>query len=428
MILYGGKIYESSEQDRLLNALEQRIPIILAQESLCPDTVIRAAESLARDIDNGVFDEELSAAAEIAPIDIKAQAALLLSRESLEYKLKTELCGEPADYRTAPPAGFAPIRKKAMPLGVVFHIAAGNMDGLPAYTLAEGLLAGNINILKLPQADNGISLKIISKLIEYEPQLADFIYVFDTPSADIRAMQRMADLADGICVWGGDEAVSAVRALAPTGAKLIEWGHKLGFCYISGYESKERELTALAEHLAVTRGMLCSSCQTIFIDTNSLTQAEEFCAEFLPYMERAFMAHAPTDIGTRARNTLIGLTERLEGWLNESPADSEYIAKCCRIVLKSDSALELAPLSGSVLVKPLAHNRLCEELRRSKGYLQTAGLICAPSERSRLTELLMRCGVTRITHAGNMSAYFCGESHDGQYPLRRFMRTVDIEE
>lgn len=428
MILYGGKIYESSEQDRLLDELAERIPGILAQKSLCADTVIRAAESLARDISAGVFDEELSAAAKIAPMDLKSQAALLLSRASLEYKLKTELGGEPADYHTAPPAGFAPLRKKAMPLGVIFHIAAGNMDGLPAYTLAEGLLAGNINILKLPQADNGISVKIISKLIEYEPQLADFIYVFDTPSADIRAMQRMADLADGICVWGGDEAISAVRALAPTGARLIEWGHRLGFCYISGYECKERELSALADHLALTRGMLCSSCQTIFLDTDDIAAAERFCAEFLPYMERAFKLHAPSDIGSRARNTLIGLTERLEGFLSDAPNAGEFIGSGCRIILKTDSALELAPLSGSVIVKPLLRERICETLRQSKGYLQTAGLICAPAQREMLTGLLARCGVTRITRAGNMSAYFCGEAHDGQYPLRRFMRVVDIEE
>ena len=44
----------------------------------------------------------------------------------------------------------------ARPLGVLLHIAAGNADGLPAFSVAEGLATGNINILKLPQADNGL--------------------------------------------------------------------------------------------------------------------------------------------------------------------------------------------------------------------------------------------------------------------------------
>lgn len=92
-------------------------------------------------------------------------------------------------------------------------------------------------------------------------------------------------MADGIVVWGGDAAISAVRQFAPVGCKLIEWGHKLGFAYISGYEDKEKELTALAEHIISTRQLLCSSCQTIFLDTNSQEELHAFCEEFLPYLK-----------------------------------------------------------------------------------------------------------------------------------------------
>ena len=63
-------------------------------------------------------------------------------------------------------------------------------------------------------------------------ELADFIYVFDTPSSDIAAMRKMAAYSDGIVVWGGDAAVAAVRQMAPVGAKLIEWGHRLSLIHI----------------------------------------------------------------------------------------------------------------------------------------------------------------------------------------------------
>ena len=64
---------------------------------------------------------------------------------------------------------------------------------------------------------------------------------------------------------------------------------------------------------------------------------------------------------------------------------------------------------------------------RQKGRLQTAGLVCAPEKRQALTSLLARAGLTRITRAGNMSASFPGEAHDGEYPLRRYLRGVDVE-
>ena len=66
-------------------------------------------------------------------------------------------------------------------------------------------------------------------------------------------------------------------------------------------------------------------------------------------------------------------------------------------------------------------------LRRQKGRLQTAGLLCAPEKREALTGLLARSGATRVTRAGSMSASFPGEAHDGEYPLRRYVRVVDVE-
>ena len=83
---------------------------------------------------------------------------------------------------------------------------------------------------------------------------------------------------------------------------------------------------------------------------------------------------------------------------------------------------------GNPLVKPLPQKALLPTLRRAKGTLQTAGLICLPDRRDGLTDLLARAGIDRIMRAGHMSITFCGEAHDGEYPLRRYMRVVNIED
>ena len=85
-------------------------------------------------------------------------------------------------------------------------------------------------------------------------------------------------------------------------------------------------------------------------------------------------------------------------------------------------------LSGGVLqIGQEGAGKLLPILRRQKGRLQTAGLICAPELREELTSLLLRVGVTRITRAGSLSDSFPGEAHDGEYPLQRYTRVVDIE-
>ena len=81
---------------------------------------------------------------------------------------------------------------------------------------------------------------------------------------------------------------------------------------------------------------------------------------------------------------------------------------------------------GNVLVKPLPQAALLAGLRRSKGYLQTAGLICPDDRREVLTELLIRSGVNRIMRPGEMSGTFPCEAHDGEYPLQRYTRIVNV--
>ena len=431
MILFDGKTYESSEQNRLLEELKERIPSILDREPLKPETVIDAVDKLRTDVLAGRFDDLLSSLPKDMVDTYLDQAVSLLSKEHLWMKVKTEL-GNTDEYVTDKMEGFSRIRVKKVPLGVIFHIAAGNMDFLPAYSLAEGLLTGNINILKLPSADNGLSLKLIMKFIEYEPKLKDYIYVFDTSSSDIQGMRRMAGLANAISVWGSDMAIEAVRGLAPPGIKLIEWGQKLGFCYVTdpgNVDSLEEELEGLAKHIAVTKQLLCSSCQVIYLDTDDMNSVRAFAKEFMPYLRKAVEALRTQETGIRARDTLTAYTRRLKGYLGEEEASDNVIrGRGMSLIIKEDSRLELSPMMCNVLVKPLPRRNLSKVLYEGRYYLQTAGLICPSEQRKELSELLVRCGLTRVTRACDMSAYFPGESHDGDYALDRYTRIVNIEE
>ena len=431
MILAYGNTFPSSEQDKLLAELENKINLTLSNKKLDIQKVIAAVNTLSQKVSSGEY-KKLISEIDLENIDSYIdQAIKLLSRKNIEYKIKTEL-GENyfEPYETTPPFdNFKKIIVQAKPLGTIFHIAAGNMDILPAFSVVEGLLTGNINILKLPQADNGLTIKIMLELIKIEPELTDFIYVFDTPSTDITAMRKMADMADGIVVWGSEAAISAVRNLAPTGAKIIEWGHKLSFAYISDYKNNINELIDLAQHIINTRQLLCSSCQTIYLDTESIDELYDFCNAFLPILENAANKNPVTEIGSVAEITLRRYNDSLEKALtgNSTNEEKTFQGNLCNLIASTNSTLELSYMFGSCYVKRLPRKNIINELRSKKGYLQTVGLICSENERETLTQIFINCGLTRITRAGSMSDVFSGEAHDGEYPLRRYTKIVNIE-
>lgn len=429
MILYNGKAYSSDMQELLLGKLEKRINRTLAENTLDCGAVISAVDRLANRIASGEFDELIKSFADDKAEEYVKEAVSAMRRESMEFRIKTELGESFAEKRTVrPPYGVSGVEISSRPLGTLFHIAAGNVDGLPALSVLEGLLTGNVNILKLPQSDGGITVEILQRLIELEPTISDYVYVFDTPSSDISAMRKMAAMSDGIVVWGGEAAVKAVRTLAPSGAKLIEWGHRLGFAYISGYTDKSAELTALAQHVIRTRQLLCSSCQTIFLDTSDMAEIDVFCRDFLPYLEAAAAENPTNELGGAAEMSLRKYGDILEKAVDgERRKEAALYGNGCSVTACADSRLELSYMYGNVLVKRLPRKYLLAVLRRDKGLLQTAGLICEAEKRAELRELLIRAGVNRVMTAGNMSVGFCGEAHDGEYPLRRYLRTINVE-
>lgn len=425
MILTNGICYETSAQNELLSSLPSKLNRTLMEDNLDPEIVINAFDNLGKRIAQGEFTDLIASIEMSGKDDYIDLAVRMMSREYLEYKLKVELGNDTSSLYES-----NRITSSRVPLGVLFHIAAGNMDALPVVSIAEGLLAGNINILKLPSVDNGLTVKAMQLLIDNEPRLKDYIYIFDTPSSDIVAMKKMADMADGIVVWGGDEAVTAVRGLAKPGTRLIEWGHKLGFAYISGYENKEQELRDLAEHIMVTKQLLCSSCQVIYIDTENFDEVKSFAQEFVNYLNDASVKHPVDEVGAIAETSIKRRVKLYEELLHDdtsSTSEVVYYGNNVSVTATPNSELELSYMFGNVYVKPLPRTNITSVLRSKKEYLQTAGLICTPASRSKLSSIILKSGVERVTRAGNMSFYFDGEAHDGEFPLLRYTRLVNIE-
>lgn len=439
MILYKGKLYETSQQARLLGRMEKDINDTRACRRLDISKVIDAVDTIGQKLKAGIYKEKIAQLGIEGMEEQIRTVVAMANRESIEYRLEVEL-GELREpflngqaIKGRQGSGVGAVDTYVYPLGTLFHIAAGNREGLPVFSVLEGLLTGNINILKLPQADQGLSIEILQELLEIEPSLAEFLYVFDTPSTDLDAMCAMAGMSDGIVVWGGDEAVAAVRRFAPAGVRLIEWGHKLSFAYLSGLDEIEEEildgeLQALAEHIVSTRQVLCSSCQVIYLDQSGLEGVKDFCSRFLPYLEQAALKFPAKPPGMRAEISMKRYCETLQKIIagEELTERQLFAGKNCSLTSCEDMELELSEMFGNCLVKRLPAEMMMNVLRRNKGYLQTAGLLCPQNKRRELTERLIDCGVARVTSVGKMSDSFFGEAHDGEYPLRRYVRIVNV--
>lgn len=419
MILVRGELWEDGRLEEVLSSLEEHLAAQALEPWPEPEMVLAALGRLSRRLEAGEFDGLLEQYA-LEPSALE-EARELLHGGFLEEKVRRELSGAQGGSRA-----FGHTLR--LPLGVLLHLAAGNVPGLAAFTGIEGLLAGNVNLIKLPHGEKGLSLALLTLLSQEEPGLAPYLYAFplDSRKGDhLAALERLCALSDGMVVWGSDRAVEAARRMAPPGCKLIEWGHRLSFAYVASWREAGEELDALARHIMETGGLLCSSCQVIYLDTRSREEGEAFCRAFLPRLE-AWGRRLYPGPGEAAQGTLYAWTHQLQVLIDGG--GEVFRGAGCSLTLEEDPDLALSPLHGSALVKLLPREELVPTLRRARGRLQTAGLICPPEERNALTALLARAGVNRVTRGGHMSRTFPGEAHDGEYPLLRYQRLVDVED
>lgn len=411
MLLINGKLYDNIETAWALEQVKTKIPITLSQPLLNQMALIDATDKFANDVLEGVYDSELLPyLGDRNHFLLIQEMVSMIKRESLLKRIYTELRVVESLRDTNNSIHLAP-------LGTLLHIAAGNVDALPAYSVLEGLLAGNINILKLPASDNGLSIYLLRKLIDYMPELKSYIYVFDTPSSDIKTIEALMEEVNGIVVWGSDEAVKAVRSNAPINTKIIEWGHKLSFAYIYDLEVSDHFLSGLAKNILESKQLLCSSCQVIYVNTDDFKRVKEFGYRFsnlLKGLEAGYDNPAPI----QGRITIELATRKLEGIFSR---DICYQNKNTSVICQEDSKLELSLQFGNVLVKPLPFKDMIKTLYPHKSHLQTAYLY---PKNEFMVESFLRVGITNICDIDNIPMHLT--SHDGSFPLLQYSRIVEI--
>lgn len=417
MILAHGKIYENKEQDSIIASMQSDICKTLMGPKLNTEDVINACDRLSKKAASGAYDGIAKPLLEYVQISYETYLdyCKMFSAKELRKKVDTELCGLSEREVQISEHLF----RERRPLGVLLHIAAGNVDALPAYSVMEGLLAGNINILKLPTGDSGVSVKLLSELISECPELKDYIYVFDVPSTEIETIKSLAEISDGVVVWGGDAAVRAAHRFINPNTKLIVWGHKLSFAYAMP-DCTDAMLEALASDICKTNQLLCSSCQGIYVDTDDPEQLQKFGYRFFEILKKANLKLGKAPRGMRAKNTLKLYNDKLENKYTIFSEDGVSVA------VKDDCELELSYLFRNVWIKALPREKIISTLKPQKGYLQSCALLARDCvDRETIIEYLKRAGLTRIT-GPSLSNVLIREAHDGTFALKEYSRIVDI--
>lgn len=383
--------------------------------------------------------EEADQAHGSAAEEVIAEVSEFLKEASLRQKMRAEF-GTDNPFRSDRVNSRIPSFVTWSPLGFLVQILAANAPSLPLLSGFEGLMTGNINFLKL-STQSGAFTGLAFEEFFHDPAAKawkDLMIVARLPSAHKALLQGCLQEAEGVVAWGGEESLAQIRQICPPRARLIEWGHKISFAYVTqSLASDSATLQGIARDVFLFDQQACSSPQCIFLENASFAELKAFAQGLAPFFALELQQRQvalPTDMEAAELSRVVSVV-RTEMALAENYTDiiedtisPEDIGPQWRLLIDSRPGLRASPLYRTVWIKSLPQEKIVSLLRPLGQYLQTVGLACEREELDLLTQKFYQAGVTRIRPTGGMLDSYSGEPHDGVPALTRYMKKVSLEQ
>jgi hypothetical protein len=319
-------------------------------------------------------------------------------------------------------------RLGAFPLGAVGHWPAGNIEIQPVLSLTCALLGGNACLVRVPSALIDATQHLMDKLRTVDPDgiLTERISLisFDHSRDDLQT--AMVRSVDGAMIWGGEEAVSRIRALPfPHWTRVAVFGPRLSVGAMDAdvwNDSVERSAWCqrIARDVWQFDQQACSSPQVLFLEQGAGGNVSQFIDELRRALEAENRVHPRLEIHPAltsaiclARATWLLGDVANKAWFSQSPDWTILLGKGTDIP---------KPTQGRTL-SVLVVEDLLEAVSRFDGAVQTLGLAIGNRQREDvLAQVAGRRGVDRIVKLGRMHVF--APPWDGVDLIRPMVRVV----
>lgn len=328
----------------------------------------------------------------------------------------------------------------ALPRGVALHVGAGNVFLGVVDSLVMGLLTKNVNIVKTAASGSRFAVLFCEalKACDSEKILCENIAVLRWKGGDAEFERIILEGCDTALVWGGEQAVSSYKKLAPAQVRVAAFGPKISFAVVTEQGLATKGMTRVAADMAHDTCLwdqaACACPQALYFAIPDRKKAQAALKEFLKEAPAAFareQKHLPQ--GRLSPDEMVEITKarelaKVDAAGGRAALASSFPRTDWTLIAENNTALKPSPLNRVLYVKAAAS---LEEVRKSvlpyRKFLQTVGFCGSFDERKKAVVLFGAAGAARLTRLGKMLEAPPGSPHDGGFPLRELVNFVGAE-
>jgi phenylacetate-CoA ligase len=347
----------------------------------------------------------------------------VLSPEVLRKKVATELKGLTSSGQPSFAYGTRS-QLRWSPLGVVLHVLSGNVFLVGVGSLVEGLVTGNVTILKMSSGEKLFLPRLIESLIECDEEgvVARSVALVDYPSSAKEVLEEFKARVDGLVVWGGEDAVRAYRDGLGAGKKLVVFGPKLSLSIVTraglAAWGADKVAEKLAWEMSIWDQNACTAPQQCYVEGEAEARA---VVEALPKALESQLTKLPA--GPVDVNVAVEI-QKWRGVAEIAEAKGEGLVRGTKenvdwtVLLDKKLTIEPSPLHRTLRIIPFQSlEQITQEAENIRGYLQTVGLVASTAEQGIYYQKLAAAGALKVGDLGQMSGGEVDDPHDGAYDL-----------
>lgn len=335
------------------------------------------------------------------------------------------------DFQPTAKGGFA----KAVGPDVLVHIWAGNVPGLPLWSLISGLLVKAGSIGKVSSAEPLFAGWFARLIAEIDPRLADCLAVVWWKGGDVERERAVLNQADLVLAYGSTGSLEQIRSRVPATTRFLGFGHKISFGMIAREALDARKASAAAHRAAYDMVRYdqqgCYSPQVFFVERGGRVSPRDF-SKYLAHELAAFERKFPRRALSIEEAGSVAAWRNAEEMKTLAQPDREILSDAAGAwsVVHVEDAEGLAPSGLNRTVRVVVVDALEDAVPRIapfRAFLQTVGIAAPPESLFRISALLGDAGVTRICALGEMTAPEAGWHHDGRFNLLDLVTMVEID-
>ncbi|APM40241.1 acyl-CoA reductase [Clostridium kluyveri] len=323
---------------------------------------------------------------------------------------------------------------KAQARGISCHWIAGNVSTLALYSIFQSLIAGNSNLVKVPEKSMALVLRLLKPLDDIQVVYEEKVYhskdllknicLVYFPREDESLNKSMSIMADARIVWGGEEAVDYIASLPKkTTCKDVVFGPKYSFAVFDREVIESDKcfsyMDKLVMDIVLFQQKACSSPQVLFVEKSSIS-----LKDIIGMLKKSF-----EKIGKRYNDLLDEST--CAKIINERGVYSLEPDKdiCCSrgleyTILINDEIVLEEPLGGRcIFVKEIESIFDIENLITRR--IQTIGhAISDKGKLFKFSDRVTSFGVNRVVGVGTMNIY--DSPWDGNFMINELVTWCSV--